>query len=181
MNNTHIERTKEFERLYELERNTLRKIDERIDQREKQIERLKKKRTRAYQITPNWTEFILKPLIEELKGLLPNVEFKDDERYTPMGLCSRVSIFPKYKGKTIMLCIVPMDITKGEIAYETDKQIESFPKGTIGEINGIGKETIIITSAKQVAFYLIKKYNIEMKLQWCSFYEFHEKLQNEDE
>ncbi len=140
---------------------TFHEIDLRIQQREKQIERLKKKRIRAYQITPNWTEFIMKPLIEELKELLPNVKFEDNERYIPMGLCSRVSIFPKYKDKTIMLCIVPMDITKGEIAYETDKQINNYHKGTIAEINGMGKETIIITSAKQIASYLIKKYNIE--------------------
>lgn len=157
----YSERSKEYTRLYQLEIDTREKIEEKIHMREKQIKRLKKKLERAWNITPSWTEFLLRPLLNEIKALLPQVEWEEDDRLIPMGLMSRVSIFGKYKKQTIYLPFIPADLrNEGEIMFEADKQKEFYPEGSIGKLNGMGKDKFVIESAEQVVNYLKDKYEI---------------------
>ena len=126
-------------------------LNDKIREKEKQIERLKNRREK---ISFRWTQDILKPIVQEVEKHLPELEFCKDERYTPMGLCSRVSIFPKYKGETLMVNFIPLDLTKGEIGFETGVQETYYPKGSIGEVNGMGREYKAIVSVQQVVDFL---------------------------
>ncbi len=103
---------------------------------------------------PHWTDDLLKPLWKEVMKQLPEVKFERGEKFTPMGLCSRVSLFPDYKGKTLMVCFIPGNLEKGELLFETDEVIENFPKGSIGYMNGFGKASLPVESVEQIVNFL---------------------------
>ena len=121
-------------------------IEAKIKQREKQIERLKKKLDKL----PNWTEALIKPIAEELIKHFP------DRRYEilgPFGLSSEIAIHFYRIGvnepnlfdgdNCISITFRPGDLDKGELRLVDHKtNTGEFREGTLGALNGMNHPTI---------------------------------------
>lgn len=132
-----------------------KKIDDKIDKKQQQLTRLLvcKKKMKPY---PWWTEHLLRPVINQIKIHLP-YWICDDERLTPMGLSSRVSVFftSKFDSKKyIYLVFVPGNLLEGQLSYETGKSNNRFAKNTIGEINGFYRITKPVESIEELVSFL---------------------------
>lgn len=141
--------------IYDNEEN---EIDKKIGARQQQIDRLQKRKKKIGPY-PYWTELFLRPIINEIKKHFPGWEC-DDERLTPMGLGSRVSVFFNPKDdpkKYIYIVFVPMEIGKGHLSYETGDSSSRFASGTIGEINGFNRHTKPIDSIDELVQFLQKQ------------------------
>jgi hypothetical protein len=130
-------------------------MDDKIDRKQKQLDRLiaRRKKMKDY---PRWTEQFLRPVIDEIKPLFPDW-ICDDERLTPMGLGSRVSLFFTSKSdseKYIYLVFVPGDLQEAELSYETGESRNRFAKNTIGEINGFNRVTKLVESIEELVAFL---------------------------
>lgn len=131
----------------------IQKMKNKILEKELQIERLKKRVEKKY---PYWTDELIAPVMKILEEKMPHVQF-EDKRYIPMGLSSRVSVFPKYNEKTLMICFVPGDLSKGEIHIETGEKNEYYPPNSIGGMNGFGKVSVPLESIEQIVDMLQKQ------------------------
>lgn len=113
-----------------------------IQRAKKAIEKLNKKQ---YNLdTPNWIDSLVRPLAKEISKELG----KDYEIYGPFGLRSQTSIHwrddmtkPITVQPTLSLRLVPGDLKKAELKYETGKKKGEFQKNTIGDVNGFNRET----------------------------------------
>ena len=116
------------------------KIQDKIKQRKKQIERLEKKeRKLGY---PHWMEFVLKPIAEEIVKKMPEYYY---ETPGPFGMSCETSIhFYRKEDKEEdklsnckSLTFRPGDLDIGEIEL-VDRAIDlgRYKQGTIGEVNG---------------------------------------------
>ena len=95
--------------------------------------------------------------MELLKAKFPEITEWDDEKLTPMGLCSRVSLFPIYKGETLIICFTPHDLNNGIIAYDTEENTMKYPEGSLGYYSNMGKESVAITDIEQVFNHIQKQ------------------------
>jgi hypothetical protein len=125
------------------------KINNEIDRLRKQIKRLKEREEKLWH-NSHWPKDLIKPLLNELKILMPEITEWDDNLLTPMGLMNRVSVFPKYNGKTLYLPFLPGNLTNGKLLIEIEKILKIFPQNSIGGWNGMGKESITVESAEQI-------------------------------
>lgn len=121
-------------------------IEAKVKQREKQIERLKKKLDKL----PFWQDALIKPIAEELIKHFP------DRRYEilgPFGLSSetaihfyRIGVDEKHKldgDNCISIAFRPGDLDKGELRIADRKtNTGEFRAGTIGEMNGMNHPEI---------------------------------------
>lgn len=122
-----------------IENDERKRINDLIDKKERQIERLKKKKEKLEYVY--WTEEILKPLAEELKVLLNK---KHTEILGPFGLTNRTSIWfwntkkERDNCKVKSITFRPFNLSKGELQVETRKQYRPalYSPGTIGDANG---------------------------------------------
>ena len=147
---------KESQEDYKNRRLEIERVYKRIRQREAQIVRLDNKASKLRENT-YWGEILIRPIIELLKVKFPEITEWDDERLTPLGMCSRVSIFPKYKEETLIICFTPTDLENGVISYDTEENTKEFPKGSLGYFNDMGKEAVAITDIEQVFNHIQKQ------------------------
>ena len=121
-------------------------IRARIRQREKQIERLKKKLDKL----PFWKDALIKPIAEELIKHFPDRCY---DILGPFGLSSETSIHfyrtgvdekHKFDGDNcISITFRPGDLEKGELRIVDHKtNTGEFREGTLGEVNGMNHPTI---------------------------------------
>jgi len=131
-----------------------RRIADKIVQRSNQIARLEKRRTKlAY---PHWTAELLRPLWEEVKTHFLMVEFSDkkDEYMYPMGMNSRVTLFAKYGGETLMVAFVTGSLKKGELYYETGGITQENAYDCVTNPNGFGRKKELVTSVEQIVGFI---------------------------
>lgn len=132
--------------------------------KESQLQRLEAKRKKLSATYPYWTDNLLKPVVEQLKAALP-LWTCDDEKFTPMGLGSKVSVFfcnnnqleidDKYaEDNSIYICFLPDDLSSGELLYETGEIKSYFQPGTIGDINGFNRLTKPVESIEELVSFL---------------------------
>lgn len=121
-------------------------IRTKIEQREKQIERLKKKLDKL----PFWQDALIKPIAEEL------IKQYTDRYYEilgPFGLSSETSIHfyrigvdekHKFDGDNcISITFRPGNLEKGELRLvDHKKNTGEFREGTLGALNGMNYPTI---------------------------------------
>ena len=127
-----------------------RRINEKIIDKEKQIERLKEKKNRL----GSWVDKLVKPLAEVLTPLLNCVSYR---LLGPFGLRGEISIWFLKANSTAEHCDYSLSLTfiyqanddciyKGEYCYPTPKKVflaydtgerkNEFPQGSLGERNG---------------------------------------------
>lgn len=137
------------------------KIQDKVEQRKKQIERLDKRLDNL--VYPHWIEFVLKPIAEEIVKKMPGYYY---ETYGPFGLACETSIH-FYKGEdkedeTRFLIFRPGDLDIGEIKLiDRTKNLGRYKQGTIGEANGGNYQTIPM---KETIDELIEFMNKEIEI-----------------
>ena len=77
------------------------RIQDKIDQRERQIYRLENKKERLMKKSW-WGDVLIRPIMELVKAEFPQLTW-DSERLVPMGMCNRVSIFAHMEGETVAM------------------------------------------------------------------------------
>ena len=116
-------------------------IDARIIQRKKQIERLEKKREKYGYVS--WYDTVVTPLmyaLEEETGL-------QGEIYGPFGLRAETTIYLR-KDMSKSICdqetwSIELTTNGDDVTcYATGRQLEHYPEGSIGWLNGFGKEEL---------------------------------------
>jgi hypothetical protein len=135
--------------------NEIEVIYNRIEERQKQIQRLNNKKDKL-QAKSFWGDLLIRPIMELVKEKYPEIQW-DDDRLTPMGLCARISLFGEIKGKTIILCFTPSDLLNGIIAYDTEERTAEYPKGSIGYYNDINKVSEEIVNIEQIFIHIEKQ------------------------
>lgn len=145
-NNTKAATIGELSKPYLVMKQESNRIRARIDEREKQIERLKKK----HQKLPFWRDALINPIAEELVKHFP------DRRYEilgPFGLSSETAIHFYRIGvdekqlfdgdNCISITFIPGDLEKGELRIVDHKtNTGRFSEGTLGEVNGMNNPDI---------------------------------------
>lgn len=132
--------------LYVEQQRESNRIRARIQQREKQIERLKKKLKNL----PCWQDALIKPIAEELVKHFPDRQY---EILGPFGLSAevglhlyRIGVDKKHKfdgDNCISITFRPGDLEKGELRIvDYKKDTGEFRKGTLGEVNGMNHPEI---------------------------------------
>lgn len=144
--NTKAETIGELSKPYLDIRLASHRIRARIEEREKQIERLNKKLEKL----PFWKDGLIKPIAEELIKHFP------DRRYEilgPFGLTAETAIHFYRIGvddkklfdgdNCISITFRPGDLEKGELNIVNHKEnTGKFAEGTLGEVNGMNNPTI---------------------------------------
>lgn len=136
-------------------------IRNRIEQRKKQIVRLENKRNKLWEYS-FWGDYLIPPIMKLVKNKFPDIIW-DDDRLTPMGLCSRISLFGKIKDKLIILCFTPSNLNEGIIAYDTEERKGSYPENSIGAWNDMNKVSEDITSIEQIYAHIEKQLKEKLK------------------
>lgn len=155
MNSIFEKITLDFTKQCRVNKQEEERIENKIEMREKQVERLRKKAKRNWDTKPHWLSELLRPVINELKKRMPEIKDWDDDKLTPMGLRAAVSVFPKYKGLTLMIVFVPRDISKGWINMGTgEKKGRSYPESSIAAMNNLDNVTVPIESIDQIVQHL---------------------------
>ena len=117
------------------------KINNRIEQRNQQIKRLKKKLHNLEH--PSWIDELVKPIAEAMVKKMPDRYY---DILGPFGICSATSIHFYKSGversKRLDNCksitFRPADLENGKITIvDYSQDTGQFRKGTIGEINGM--------------------------------------------
>ena len=128
----------------------------RIEKRKKQIIRLENKANKLYD-KGFWGELLIRPIMEMVKDKFPKITW-DDDKLTPMGLCSRISLFGNVNGKTIILCFTPSNLDMGIIAYDTEEESnEKYPENSLGAWNQMGKVSEDIENIEQIYSHIEKQ------------------------
>jgi chromosome segregation ATPase len=143
---------KESQEKYINSRNEVDNLEKKIEQRERQINRLKIKKSKI-QSNNWWGETLVKPIIELVKTEFPETTDWDDGRPVAMGLKCRVSVFGKYKGKTIGITFCPNDLDNGLISFENGM------KGLhpVMDLNGFCYKDEVLLTIEQVYDYIQKQ------------------------
>jgi hypothetical protein len=125
------------------------KTQNRITRVRKEIERLKRLENKLWNSKDShWTDSLIRPLLNEVKVLMPEITEWDDDRLTPMGLMCRVSIYPKYNEKTLYLPFLHGN--DADLLIETKEIEDTYPEGSLGYWNGMGKKSITVQSAEHI-------------------------------
>ena len=143
-----------------------KKILAKIEQREKQIERLQKKKDRLHY--PHWTEELLRPIINEVARLTPDLHWdfiEGSQDLNPMGMCARVSVFAytqKYcqfrtQQCAAYLAFTPTDLDNGRLSYDTGEETGRFKQGTMGYDNGMNAIAEPVESIEQLVKFVRKQ------------------------
>jgi len=123
-------------------RKKIKTLQNRIAERQQQIARLENRIDKLYD-TNFWGDIILRPIMDDVIKKYPQITFEVD-RYIPLGMAHRVSIFGKTKdNKTIMLAFTPTnllsDTLDNSISIDTLERTNEYAKGSIGELNGFNR------------------------------------------
>jgi len=144
--------------------NHVRKIEERIVMRKKQIERLETKKAKTQVF---WITGLIKPIAKALEEVYPN---RVADVLGPFGLDAETAIHLYKKGisnekrfdddNCISITFRPGNIEQG-ILYikDTRHNTRRFQKGTIGELNGMNYKSIEFDWNLNTLVELINEFN----------------------
>lgn len=139
------------------ERDRIEKFDERIENTEAYLKRLKARRYKLPE--SSWIDGIVKPLAERLSEMV-NMPY---EIYGPFGLSCETSLyFRKDMSKsicnqpTMSITLVPHDL-KYAISYKTGEKTQKYAPNTIGDINGFNDITKPLPDNYEEIVAIVKK------------------------
>lgn len=106
------------------------RAQERIRKAKKYLERLS---------AHHWKELYIEPLVKALKPFYPDYE---PEVLGPFGIGSHISIYFHKEGvPSPNITLSPTNLSLGEFVWVDEYSESFFEPGTIGHLNGLGKET----------------------------------------
>lgn len=148
---------------YVEKRKEIDKIEDRINMRRAQIDRLLRKKDKRWE-GALWTDNLIRPIMELVKAKFPDVVW-DDERLVTMGLRSNVYVFGEMDGKTVAsICFTPYDLDNGILAYDTGEKEGSYQEGSIGAMNGFDNITKPIEDIQEIYDLVEKKIKFNLEL-----------------
>lgn len=148
----------EIKKNYIAKQDEVKKVQNKIFEREKQIERLTNKKYKL-QDSAWWGDCLIRPIMELVKVKFPQLIW-DDKRLVPMGLGCRVSIFAHIEG--IEECVAylvfsPGDVRNGGIFYDTGEKKPNYPNGSIGQLNGFDNICKEVETIEEIFEYIEKQ------------------------
>jgi len=126
----------------------IKKVKDRIIQRQRQIERLRNKQNKL-EDNNWWGDAVIRPIMELVKVKFPQLNW-DLERLVPMGMCNRVSVFARIEGDDetlVMIGFTPRGLDKGTVSF--DKKQEER-RDSLNNPNGFGIPSQEITDIEQL-------------------------------
>lgn len=141
----YIEQAKAFEQLENEINLKIAKKRQSIQRAQTAITKLEDKKWKLEY--PHWINSLVKPIGEHFAK-----EFnKRYEIYGPFGIRAQTTIYWREdmtksitEQPVLSLTIVPGDLSKGELYYETGKVKDKFAKNTIGDVNGMNREIALL-------------------------------------
>lgn len=134
----HFEHRKRCAEARERFNKEIEKRRERIKRAEKQIEQLKNRQDKEYAY---WFDDVVYPLMHDLEKLAGDGWY--GEIYGPFGLECQTSIYLRRDMSrsicdqpTYGLTIYPPN-DNGVMKYQTEEKTNTYPKGSIGDLNGM--------------------------------------------
>lgn len=130
------------------------KIDgsyDKIRWHEKRIERLKAKRSSLKY--PSWTEDYLRPILEELARLTPDITW-DFERLSVFGLRCDCPVFGKNREQ--ITTGITFTHHNGQLYYDTGETKNNYDPNTIGGLNGFNKVSAPVESIETLLVHVSK-------------------------
>lgn len=138
---------------YRERKNEIKILENRVIEKQRQIARLEKRIDKKYE-NNFWGDIILRPIMDDVIKKYPQIKW-DVDRFVPLGMLNRVSIFGKTEDdKTIMLAFTPTNLTvntlDNSISIDTLETNNDYAKGSIGEMNGFNRITKTIQTMLDV-------------------------------
>lgn len=121
-------------------------FDNKIKETEKKIERLKKRKDK---ICCHWTDNLIRPVMEELVKITPDIQWEMKDRLIPLGMRCNCSVFGKTKDNiTVGVTFTP---GKGDtLNFDTGEYRIGCQNNTLGDLNGFNNITAELTDIKQL-------------------------------
>ena len=123
---TAMERIENIVRRYRQHRAACDKRRAEIDD---EIERLQEERKRLDEL--RWTEGLLRPVMREIACLTPEIDWKPDEPWHPMGIRGAVPVFGRLKDEGQLVGITFTELG-GELYFDAERTESRFVAGTLG-------------------------------------------------
>lgn len=121
-------------------------IKAKITAAEKKIERLQK---RKESIKLHWTDDLIRPVMEELAKITPDIQWETKERLIPLGLRCNCSVFGKTKDDiTVGVTFTPC--SGDRLCFDTGESRIGYQKNTLGDVNGFNNITAELTDISQL-------------------------------
>lgn len=150
----------EYNKIISEKRVELERIDNKIAERERQIERLKKKRDKVW-ISYSW----LKNVVGRLMADLEKATGLKGEIYGPFGLRAATSIYLR-EDMSKSICdqdtlSIELEHREGETYYHTGEYTHEYAFGTIGEMNGFNHVMAPLPDTLEEIIKVLEKHNTE--------------------
>ena len=125
-------------------------LDRKIEEREAQLQRLKKREVSHYGARESWVDSLVKPIAEEMLPYFPGRYF---DFLGPFGLGARTSIHfykegvdekDRFSGRNCLsITFEPGDLDAGELRLvDEHTNTGKYRKDTIGEVNGFNHPAV---------------------------------------
>lgn len=137
----------------------VRLFNDKIKEAEKKIERLKKRKDK---IRSHWIDDLIRPVMEELVKITPDIQWKMKDRLIPLGLRCDCSVF----GITKDNITVGITFTPGAgdtLNFDTGEYKIGFQNNTLGDLNGFNNITTKLTDIKQLVELIRRKETNELE------------------
>lgn len=122
---------------------------------EAKIERLKRKQERNKY--PHWTDLFVRPVIDELARLTPEIQWELKDKLTTFGLRSECPFFGKTaSGRTVAITFT-CDHSSGTLYYDTGRLNNRFKENTLGDLNGFNNETAPVESMQMLVDFVRRR------------------------
>lgn len=119
---------------------------------EAKIERLKRKQERNKY--PHWTDLFVRPVMDELARLTPEIQWELKDKLITFGLRCECPVFGKTaNGRTVAITFT-CDHLSGTLYYDTGRHNNRFKTSTLGDLNGLNNETVPVESMQMLVDFV---------------------------
>lgn len=122
---------------------------------EAKIERLKRKQARNKY--PHWTDYFVRPVMEELARLIPEVQWELKDNLLTFGLRCECPVFGKTaNGRTVAITFT-CDHSSGTLYYDTGRHNNRYNTSTLGNLNGFNNVTAPVENMQTLVDFVCHK------------------------
>lgn len=122
---------------------------------EAKIERLKRKQERNKY--PHWTDLFVRPVMDELARLTPEIQWELKDKLITFGLRCECPVFGKTaNGRTVAITFT-CDHSSGTLYYDTGRHNNHFKTNTLGDLNGFNNVTVPVESMQMLVDFVLRQ------------------------
>jgi hypothetical protein len=145
------------------------KINKKMEQLKHQLQTLETRLISLEEKCPKWIELLLRPTVMIIEKQLQELGWeREDRRLSPMGTNRRVPVFFVKKGSKskqtdtttdddIYIVFRPGNLKEGQLLYETGEKINAYPRGSLGDLNGMNLVAKPLESIEEATTFLKKQ------------------------